>query len=179
MQLQAAAVLALAAAATALAPPTSASSRRSLLGQLAGGAAAVAVGGGLPGPAAATTLFQGGASRSSGYEVRRTDGEWAEALTPTQMFVLRNGGTEPRNSSPLVNLKGAGTFSCAGCGTPLFESAMKFDSGTGWPSFAEGLPGVAVEDVGASKMMLVGAELRCGTVSIAACMRACRCPPAR
>ncbi len=57
------------------------------------------------------------------------------ALTPEQHHVLREHGTEPRGSSPLNKEKRPGTFRCAGCGQPLFESKTKYESGTGWPSF--------------------------------------------
>ena len=56
-------------------------------------------------------------------------------MTPAQHEVLRNHGTEPRGASPLNREKRAGTFRCAGCGQPLFESGTKYESGTGWPSF--------------------------------------------
>ena len=56
-------------------------------------------------------------------------------LTPEQQHVLREHGTERAGSSPLNHEKRAGTFKCAGCGTPLFTSDTKFESGTGWPSF--------------------------------------------
>jgi peptide-methionine (R)-S-oxide reductase len=56
-------------------------------------------------------------------------------LTPEQHHVLREHGTERAGSSPLNHEKRAGTFKCAGCGTPLFNSDTKFESGTGWPSF--------------------------------------------
>jgi peptide-methionine (R)-S-oxide reductase len=56
-------------------------------------------------------------------------------LTPEQHHVLREHGTERAGSSPLNHEKRAGTFKCAGCGTPLFTSDTKFESGTGWPSF--------------------------------------------
>ena len=70
-----------------------------------------------------------------------TDAQWKQRLTPAQYRVLREHGTEPAFSSPLDREKRAGTFRCAGCETPLFSSAMKFDSGTGWPSFFTALPG--------------------------------------
>ncbi len=61
--------------------------------------------------------------------------EWREVLTPEEFAVLREEATEPRYSSPLVNEHRDGTFVCAGCFLPLFDSETKFDSGTGWPSF--------------------------------------------
>ncbi len=63
------------------------------------------------------------------------------ALTPEQVEVLRREGTERPFSSPLNAEKRDGTYACAGCGAALFSSAMKYDSGTGWPSFADVLPG--------------------------------------
>lgn len=102
-------------------------------------------------------------SRDFGYEVQRTDREWQYLLSGQQYFVLRTGGTEPPNSSPLVKEKRAGTFRCAGCSTALFDAAQKFESGTGWPSFAKPLAGV--ETVGGNIMqeLLLGVEVRCGT----------------
>lgn len=67
--------------------------------------------------------------------------EWRKRLTPEQYRVLRKEGTEPAWTSPLNDEKRKGQFVCAGCGTPLFSSDMKFDSGTGWPSFFTTLPG--------------------------------------
>ena len=66
---------------------------------------------------------------------QKTDAEWRETLTPQQYKVLRQHGTEPPGSSPLNIEKRDGTFSCAGCGQPLFSADTKFESGTGWPSF--------------------------------------------
>jgi peptide-methionine (R)-S-oxide reductase len=70
-----------------------------------------------------------------------TDAQWRRRLTRAQYDVLRREGTEPAGSSPLSAEKRAGTYVCAGCGLPLFSSAMKYDSGTGWPSFFAHLPG--------------------------------------
>ncbi len=61
--------------------------------------------------------------------------EWRKILTPEQFAVLREEATEPPGASPLDHEKREGTFVCAGCELPLFTSKMKFDSGTGWPSF--------------------------------------------
>jgi peptide-methionine (R)-S-oxide reductase len=69
------------------------------------------------------------------FEVAYSDEEWRRRLTPEQYYVLRAHGTERAGSSPLDGEKRAGTFVCAGCELPLFSSATKFDSGTGWPSF--------------------------------------------
>jgi len=69
------------------------------------------------------------------------DAEWKKRLTPAQYHVLREEGTERAGTSPLNNEKRAGVFTCAGCDLPLFNSEMKFDSGTGWPSFFTALPG--------------------------------------
>ena len=68
--------------------------------------------------------------------------DWDSNLTPEQNYILKQEGTEPPGSSPLNNEKREGTYHCAGCGIKLFESNMKFDSGTGWPSFFKSLPDV-------------------------------------
>jgi peptide-methionine (R)-S-oxide reductase len=71
-----------------------------------------------------------------------TDAQWRQRLTPEQYHVLRQEGTERPFTSPLNDEKRRGTFHCAGCDLALFRSDMKFDSGTGWPSFFTTLPGV-------------------------------------
>ncbi|WP_316979261.1 peptide-methionine (R)-S-oxide reductase MsrB [Shumkonia mesophila] len=73
------------------------------------------------------------------FKIEKTDAEWQQALTPEQYGVLRRHGTEPPGASPLDRQYGAGTFRCAGCGTPLFASEHKYDSGSGWPSFFQPL----------------------------------------
>jgi peptide-methionine (R)-S-oxide reductase len=70
-----------------------------------------------------------------------SDAEWKKRLTPAQYNVLREEGTERAFTSPLNDEKRQGTFQCAGCDLPLFASNMKYDSGTGWPSFFATLPG--------------------------------------
>ena len=72
--------------------------------------------------------------------LKRTDAEWKKILTPEQYSVLRKEGTERPFTSPLNDEKREGVFVCAGCSLPLFTSAMKFDSGTGWPSFFTSIP---------------------------------------
>ena len=74
------------------------------------------------------------------YQVTRTPDEWRKQLGAARYNVLRQEGTERPYSSPLNNEKRRGTYTCAGCALPLFSSATKFDSGTGWPSFYAALP---------------------------------------
>jgi peptide-methionine (R)-S-oxide reductase len=75
------------------------------------------------------------------YPVTHTDAEWRKLLTPEQYDVMRRHGTERPGSCALNYEKRAGTFECVGCGQPLFKSKVKFESGTGWPSFNEPVPG--------------------------------------
>jgi peptide-methionine (R)-S-oxide reductase len=70
-------------------------------------------------------------------KVVKSDEQWREELTPEQYEVTRRGGTERAFTGPYVNEKGTGMYKCVGCGTELFSSGTKFDSGTGWPSFTE------------------------------------------
>ena len=74
-------------------------------------------------------------------KIVKTEEEWKKILTPEQFYVLRKEGTERPFSSPLDKEKRKGTFLCAGCDLPLFESSTKFDSGTGWPSFYRAIDG--------------------------------------
>jgi peptide-methionine (R)-S-oxide reductase len=73
----------------------------------------------------------------SSARVEKSEQDWREQLTPSQYEVLRRKGTEPPFSGQYVYEKRDGTYRCAACGTALFSSETKFDSGTGWPSFTE------------------------------------------
>src|SRR5258705_12973279 len=68
-------------------------------------------------------------------KIMKTDAEWKQILTPEQYQVTRQKGTERPYSSPLNSIHEQGIFDCVACELPLFSSKMKFDSGTGWPSF--------------------------------------------
>src|SRR5437764_4907253 len=92
--------------------------------------------------------------------VTRTDEEWRRLLTPEQYQVLRRHGTEPPGSCALNHEKRPGTFQCAGCGQPLFVSRTKFESGTGWPSFNDPVPG-AVETSADRGHGMVRTEVHC------------------
>jgi peptide-methionine (R)-S-oxide reductase len=70
-----------------------------------------------------------------------TDAEWRARLTPEQYHIMREHGTERPGSCALLHEKRAGAFTCAGCGQKLFESTLKFESGTGWPSFNDPIEG--------------------------------------
>ena len=73
-------------------------------------------------------------------KVVKTDFEWKKMLTAEQYAVLRHEGTERPFSSPLNDEKRKGEFACVACALPLFTTEMKFDSGTGWPSFFRAIP---------------------------------------
>jgi peptide-methionine (R)-S-oxide reductase len=68
-------------------------------------------------------------------KVVKTNKEWKKTLTAKQYYILREHGTERPFSSELYDVKEEGVYVCAGCNNPLFSSAAKFDSGTGWPSY--------------------------------------------
>jgi peptide-methionine (R)-S-oxide reductase len=100
------------------------------------GAAAVAAAAG----AAFWRSGSGSASAAERFEVTRTPEEWRRILSPKQYAVLREAHTERSGSSPLNREHRRGTFHCAGCALPVYSSAAKFESGTGWPSFTAPLP---------------------------------------
>jgi peptide-methionine (R)-S-oxide reductase len=78
------------------------------------------------------------------FPFKLSDAEWKKKLSPAAYNVLRNGGTEYPFTSPLNKEHRKGVFGCAGCALPLFDSATKFDSGTGWPSFYQPLGNAVV-----------------------------------
>ena len=87
-------------------------------------------------------LAEGVRPPSPSDKLKLTNDEWRKRLDKMQYNVLREEGTERAGSSPLNNEKRAGIYACAGCELPLFTSEMKYESGTGWPSFFTTIPGV-------------------------------------
>ena len=83
----------------------------------------------------AFTMLPGMANAAETFEVTRSEAEWRKLLTANQYAVLRQSATERPFTSALLNEHRRGVFTCAGCQLPLFSSATKFESGTGWPSF--------------------------------------------
>lgn len=91
-----------------------------------------------------------------------TNEDWKQRLTEEQFRVLRQEGTEPSKSSPLNNEYRVGTFHCVACGTALFRSENKYESGTGWPSFFQYIEG-NVEFKTDYKLILPRTEYHCAT----------------
>ena len=109
--------------------------RRTLLSTLA----ALGLGGGTAHTMGADTK-PGKSSTGSVSKLNLSDAEWKKRLTSEQYHVLRREGTEAPGTSALNREKRQGTYHCAGCELPLFSSATKYESGTGWPSFYQPLP---------------------------------------
>lgn len=99
-------------------------------------------------------------TQSNQFAITKTEKEWREILTPEQFRVLRQHGTERAGTSPLDKEYSKGTFVCAGCGTPLFSSDTKFNSGTGWPSFFAPLEG-AIETSVDRSFFMTRVEVHC------------------
>ncbi|HXN07608.1 MAG TPA: peptide-methionine (R)-S-oxide reductase MsrB [Nitrospiria bacterium] len=94
-------------------------------------------------------------------EIKKTDQEWKETLTPEQFQVLRKEGTEPPFQNAYFNHKEKGTYQCAGCGQSLFSSETKFDSGTGWPSFSKPADETAIATETDFKIFVPRTEVHC------------------
>lgn len=94
------------------------------------------------------------------FAVEKSKDKWQGALSPEQYTVLREHGTERAFSHPLNTEKRDGTFVCAGCGQPLFDSGTKYDSGTGWPSFYQPKEGAVATQVDKS-LFMARTEVHC------------------
>lgn len=90
-----------------------------------------------------------------------TDAEWRERLTPVQYHVLREAGTERAFTGEYNSFKGDGIYACAACGLELFDSADKYDSGSGWPSFSQPIAPDRVSDHDDSSYGMRRIENRC------------------
>ncbi|WP_376090396.1 peptide-methionine (R)-S-oxide reductase MsrB [Roseomonas sp. CCTCC AB2023176] len=101
-------------------------------------------------------------SKHGAFPVQKPDEEWRRTLSPEAYKVLRKHGTERPGSSPLNYEKRTGTFTCAGCGSPLFASDTKFESGTGWPSFFQPMEG-AVATTTDRSFFMTRTEVHCAT----------------
>ena len=96
------------------------------------------------------------------FAVTKTKEEWKKQLTAEQYNVLRDHGTERAGTSPLDKTYSPGTYACAGCGTPVFTSETKFDSGTGWPSFYAPIEG-HIATTSDRKFFMTRTEVHCAT----------------
>jgi len=90
-----------------------------------------------------------------------SDAEWRKRLTPEEYDVLRAHGTEYPGTGCFLGTKDPGTYVCAGCGNPLFKAGVKFESGTGWPSFTQTLGPDSVTEIRDVSHGMVRTEVRC------------------
>lgn len=89
------------------------------------------------------------------------DKQWQDKLSPEQYEVCRCGGTEPAFSGKYYNHHEQGSYLCACCGTPLFSSEHKYDSGSGWPSYYQGINEQAIDEHSDRSFGMVRTEIRC------------------
>jgi peptide-methionine (R)-S-oxide reductase len=95
-------------------------------------------------------------------KITKTEQEWKAKLSPQEYHVCREHGTEAPFSGTFYNNHEDGLYSCVCCGAPLFESETKFDSGTGWPSYYEGVED-ALSEIKDTSYGMVRTEVRCST----------------
>lgn len=105
--------------------------------------------------------FSALASEGQTFEVTKSEAEWRAILTPEQYKVLREEWTEPPYRNQYHDHKAAGTYVCAGCELPLFASATKYDSRTGWPSFWQPITPSAVGTKTDYKLIFPRTEVHC------------------
>ena len=95
--------------------------------------------------------------------VEKTEEEWKAMLTPEQYRITRQKGTEPAESGALCHAHDAGEYSCICCDTLLFDSTIKFDSGTGWPSFTQPIQPNAIQYDKDTAYGMIRVEVMCNT----------------
>ncbi|MGF1618122.1 MAG: peptide-methionine (R)-S-oxide reductase MsrB [Acidimicrobiia bacterium] len=96
-------------------------------------------------------------------DMPQTEAEWRAKLEPEQYQILREAGTERPFSGKYNDTKTPGSYKCAGCGTELFSSDAKFESGSGWPSFYQALDPAKIKEVEDRAYGMVRTEVRCAT----------------
>ncbi|WP_310497953.1 peptide-methionine (R)-S-oxide reductase MsrB [Sandarakinorhabdus sp.] len=116
---------------------------------------------GLAGLSFAALPFASAFAATARFSFVLSDSEWRKRLGADAFAVLRTEATERPFTSPLNNEKRAGTFVCRGCALPLFSSATKFDSGTGWPSFWQPIAKTAIGETRDSSLFMVRTEVHC------------------
>lgn len=95
-------------------------------------------------------------------KINKTEEEWKKELTPDQYEIIRNKGTERAFTGALLENKDTGSYECAACNNPLFSSIVKFDSGSGWPSFYDAISPEAVELETDKSFGMIRTEAKCG-----------------
>ena len=111
-------------------------------------------------PFVTRALAEGTGAVPGTFEVTHTEEEWLAILGPDAYYIMREQGTERPFTSALLGEKRDGTFLCAGCDLPLFDSSTKYESGTGWPSFWQPLDN-AVGELTDSTLGMVRTEIHC------------------
>ncbi len=97
------------------------------------------------------------------YRVEKTEEEWKKELTPEQFQITRMHGTEAPNSGEFCSAYDPGIYHCMCCHSPLFDSTIKFDSGTGWPSFTQAIDNQAIKYIKDTSYGMVRVEVQCNT----------------
>ncbi len=96
-------------------------------------------------------------------KVEKTDEQWRAQLTEDQYYILREAGTELRGTGAFLDHHEDGVYTCAGCGSPLFDSRDKFESGSGWPSYTQPAEGHTVGERDDYALFFVRTEVYCRT----------------
>lgn len=94
-------------------------------------------------------------------KLKLSEEEWKKRLTPEEFHILRQHGTEAPGSGCFLKTKDPGTYVCAGCGNPLFQSGEKFESGTGWPSFTQPVSEDSLVEIEDDSYGMIRTEVRC------------------
>ena len=99
-------------------------------------------------------------------KIIKTEAEWRSQLTPDEFHVAREKGTERPFTGKFWNHHEDGTYTCVGCGAPLFDSTTKFDSGTGWPSYSAPASEGAIETETDRKFFMSRTEVHCARCNV-------------